>query len=181
VTCALKEGRSSYISTSLVTPLHTAILKTPSDVDKKVTAKLNFRTPSPVEKALKSAKNLSHHSSRVAVSKDLSYENREKMRSAVKKLRSKIKEQPELHWVIQGFQVVNLGPRRRKIQTKVNSSYEEICYPPQSDISDIDAIFGEFLKSRIQDCTKASETTSDSDSDCETDNLSSRGPKFFKR
>ena len=147
-----------------------------------MTAKLHFRTPSPVTKALKSAKNLAHHSSRVAVSKDLSYEDREKKRSAVKKLRSKIKEQPELHWVIQGFRVVNLGLRRRKKQTKVDFDTPQSCSSDEEVEMPDFAVFDNFLKSRLHDCAIASGTTTDSDYENhavlvnnETDNISSRG------
>ncbi len=99
--------------------------KNMSDSNEKVVLRVQFDSKSPVSKALRSAKNLIRYKrSHVAVSKDLSYEDRQKMRVAVKQLRAKIKEEPKLHWVIKDYQVVNLGTRRRcsTASTSGNSS-----------------------------------------------------------
>ena len=88
--------------------------KNVSDSDEKVVLRVQFDCKTPVSKALRSAKHLIRYKrNHIAVSKDLSYEDRQKMKVAVKQLRVKIKEEPKLHWVIKDYQVINLGARRR--------------------------------------------------------------------
>ena len=81
--------------------------------DGKVILRVSFDSPQPITEALTAAKRLKRYTKhKVFLAKDLDYLERLAQRSLVRKLRDKIKHQPEYHWSIQDSEVVSLGIRK---------------------------------------------------------------------
>ncbi len=90
-----------------------------SQLDEKVIIRLAFDNPKPVNSALARARRLKSFSKhKVYLAKDLDYQERLELRKCVLQLRKNIKEQPNTYWTIRGKQVVSLGPKKVRKNSK---------------------------------------------------------------
>ncbi len=82
--------------------------------DNKVTLRVSFGSSEPVAAALANAKTLkSFRKFKVYLAKDMTYDERQKVRGLVKELRSRIRSEPGTYWTIRDFEVVGFGTYRK--------------------------------------------------------------------